>query len=76
MTNEIDNKIITTIYEKKLSDKPLSIDKIQPELGNYGDHIQEDLNHIAKLTKNIMEDIEEDTVEDIIKVDFKKIKKS
>lgn len=74
MSNEKDNEKITTIYDK-IYDKPLSIDKIQSALGNHGDDIQNDLDKIAKLTENIMGDIEENTMKDVVKVDFTKKKK-
>lgn len=74
MSNKPDSNNIITIYEKKLSDKPLSIDKIQAQFQNHGDDIRDNLEQIAKMVEEIHRDIEEDTKEDIVKIDFKKKK--
>jgi hypothetical protein len=69
---EQNNKNLIQLYEKKLLNKPFVLDKVQPKLGNKGDEIQEDLDHIAKITEEIIGNIKEE--KDIIKVNFKKKK--
>ena len=72
MTIEKDEKITTLYKDKNINKKPFSLDKIQPKLGNHGDDIQDNLDNFAKLTEEIMEDINEETMEEVTKVDFNK----